>query len=189
MGRGIMQEKIIGVNAVKTALSNIESVDLSPKEVLTDSIDWLYDRYSVGGDERYLKQALNHIQAYVQLGFPYEDNEQIFDRVLTVLKVDRVQVLFLDEKYTKMIKLNKNQIRGMIRKWNPHIHSMTINSVIEDVMDKVKGEKSGIYTYASGKKNVNGKSVPKDEYRLLIYGEKAQFFDVTQKLYYTIEKG
>ena len=160
------------MEAVKLALDNAEEVGLDKKEVLADSITWLYDRYYETGDRKYLEQALRNIQAYIQF----------------LLGAERIQVMFLDERYTKIVKLNKNQVRGMIGKWNPHIHSMTINSVIEDVMDKVKHEKEGVYTYRSGQRIFRGREIPKDEYRLVVYGHKAQFFDVGKGLCYTIEK-
>lgn len=183
-----MKKKLISIEAVKLALNNIEEVGLDTKEVLADSITWLYDRYSETKNRQYLEQALRNIQAYIQLGYSYEAEQDLFDRILRLLGAKKIQVMFLDEKYTKTVKLNKNQVRGMIGKWNPHIHSMTINSVVEDVMDKVKHEKEGVYSYRSGQKISRGREIPKDEYRLIIYGHKAQFFNMGQGLYYTIEK-
>lgn len=183
-----MIKKIISMEAVKLALDNAEEVGLDKKEVLADSITWLYDRYYETEDRKYLEQALRNIQAYIQFGYPYEEEQDLFDRILCLLGAERIQVMFLDERYTKIVKLNKNQVRGMIGKWNPHIHSMTINSVIEDVMDKVKHEKEGVYTYRSGQRIFRGREIPKDEYRLVVYGHKAQFFDVGKGLCYTIEK-
>lgn len=183
-----MERKTISMEAVKLALDNIEEVGLDKKEVLADSITWLYDRYYETKNRKYLEQALRNMQAYVQLGYPYEKEQELFDGILGLLGIERIQVMFLDERYTKTVKLNKNQVRGMIGKWNPHIHSMTINSVVEDVMDKVRYEKEGIYSYRSGQRILRGKEIPKDEYRLIIYGKKAQFFDIGQGLYYTIEK-
>lgn len=183
-----MERKVISMEAVKLALNNIEEAGLDAKEVLADSITWLYDRYYETKDRKYLEQALRNIQAYIQLGYPYEEEQELFDRILRLLGAEKMQVMFLDEKYTKTVKLNKHQVRGMIGKWNPHIHSMSINSVVEDVMDKVKYEKEGVYSYRSGQRIFRGKEIPKDEYRLIIYGHKAQFFDMGQGLYYTIEK-
>lgn len=183
-----MERRVISMEAVKLALNNIEETGLDEKEVLADSITWLYDRYYETKNRKYLEQALRNMQAYIQLGYPYEEEQELFDRILYLLGVKKIQVMFLDERYTKTVKLNKHQVRSMIGKWNPHIHSMTINSVVEDVMDKVKYEREGVYTYRSGQRIAGGKGIPKDEYRLIIYGHKAQFFDIGQGLYYTIEK-
>ena len=183
-----MNNKLISMEAVKLALNNIEEAGLDSKEVLKDSIGWLYERYSVTGDCSYMKQALHHIQAYVQLGFPYEEEQRLFDRILDVLGAVKTQVMFLDERYTKTIRLNKHQVRSMIGRWNPQIHSMPINAVVDDVIDKVKYEKEGIYTYISGRRRLEGRETARDEYRLIIYGHRAQFFDIGKKLYYTIQK-
>ena len=45
----------------------------------------------------------------------------------------------------------------MIGRWNPQIHSMPINAVVDDVIDKVKYEKEGIYTYISGRRRLEGR--------------------------------
>ncbi len=183
-----MVRKLISMEAVKLALNNIEEVGLDSKEVLKDSIGWLYERYTATGNRSYLEQALHHIQAYVQLGFSYEEEQSMFDKVLGILGAEKIQVMFLDERYTKTIRLNRYQVRSMLGKWNPKIHSMPINDVVDDVIDKVKYEKEGIYTYISGRRRMEDREVAKDEYRLIIYGHKAQFFDIGKKLYYTIEK-
>ena len=183
-----MDRKLISMEAVKLALENIEDTGLEAKEVLTDSRTWLYDRYYQTGDRKYLEQALRNMQAYNQLGYAYEEEQELFDEILCILGAEKVQVMFLDEKYTRKVRLNKYQVRSMIGKWNPHIHSMTINAVVDDVIDKVTKEKDGVYTYRSGQTISRGKELPKDEYRLIIYGHKAQFFDIRQRLYYTIEK-
>lgn len=183
-----MNRKLISMEAVKLALNNIEEAGLDSKEVLKDSIGWLYERYSVTGNRCYLEQALHHIQAYVQLGFSYEEEQSMFDRILDILGAGRIQVMFLDEKYTKTIRLNKHQVRSMIGRWNPQIHSMPINDVVDDVIDKVKYDKEGVYTYVSGRRQLGDREIAKDEYRLIIYGHKAQFFDMGKKLYYTIQK-
>ena len=65
---------------------------------------------------------------------------------------------------------------------------MPINAVVDDVIDKVKYEKEGIYTYISGRRRLEGRETARDEYRLIIYGHRAQFFDIGKKLYYTIQK-
>lgn len=182
-----MNEKIAGADAIKLAITDIESSGLSGQEVLTDSITWLYGRYLITGDERYLRHALNHIRVYLQQGFPYKKCGQMFEHILDVLQMNPIQIMFIDEKYTKPVKLNKNQIRRMIRKWNPHVHSMPIHMVVEDIIKRVTDRQDGIYSYMSGKKKIDGKVVPKDEYRLLVYEGKAQFLDLTEKLYYTIQ--
>lgn len=183
-----MNRKLIRVEAVKLALNNIEMTGLDSKEVLKDSITWLYERYSVTGNWHYLEQAFPNIEAYIQLGFPYEEEQSMFDHILALLGTRRTRVMFLDESCTKTVRLNKRQVRSMIGRWNPRIHSMPINQVVDDVIDKVKSEKEGIYTYVSGRRQLGDREVAKDEYRLLIYGHKAQFFDVGKKRYYTIEK-
>ncbi len=183
-----MSRKLIRMETIKLALDNIEDAGLDPKEVLKDSIGWLYERYSVTGNRSYLEQALYHIQAYVQLGFSYEEEQTMFDRILDILGVRKFQIMFLDERYTKTVRLNKHQVRSMIGRWNPKIQSMPINDVVDDVIDKVKYEKEGVYTYVSGRRQLGDREIAKDEYRLIIYGHKAQFFDIGKKLYYTIQK-
>lgn len=88
-----------------------------------------------------------------------------------------------------IIRLNRSQIRRMIGRWSPHIHSMKINEVIDDIMEKVRNEKEGIYYYYSGQcKGREGKVVPKSQYRLMVKNQRYKFWDITRKIYYTIKK-
>lgn len=183
-----MEEKMVRAEAIKLALTGIEEVGLDSEEVLRDSIGWLYERYSASNTKAFLEQAVKHIQAYVQLGFPYEKNEALFDEILNLLQMDRVQIQFLDKNCTRTVRLNKKQVRSMIGRWSPHLHSMTINAVVNDIIDKVEHEKDGVYTYSSGRTIDCGRELPKDEYRLIVNEQTAQFFDLRRKLYYTIEK-
>ena len=74
-----MEEKEVHVETIKLALIGIEEVGLNSEDVLRDSIGWLFERYSASNTKAFLEQAVKHIQAYVQLGFPYEKNEEFFD--------------------------------------------------------------------------------------------------------------
>lgn len=183
-----MEPKKIRIEAIKLALVGIEEEGLDAEEILADSINWLYEKYAQTENECYLLSSFTYAGIYANFGFTYEKYQKLFDEILKISKTPQIQMLFLDEKYTKKVKFRKSHIRGMIRKWSPHIHTMAINEVVEDVMMKVKEKQEGIYTYTSGRQICNGREVPKDEYRLIIYGNKAQFLDIRQNQYYTIEK-
>lgn len=71
-----MKETNVEVEGIKLAVSMFRKTD--PKrcrEVLLESIRWLKDRYIRLGEKEDLQKALLHIQAYGDLGFPYQDKE------------------------------------------------------------------------------------------------------------------
>lgn len=177
------------IETIRLAIIDLEKQGFKTGKVLLDSIKWLYERYLITGDERYLQQSMKHMQVYLEEGNHYEDGSRIFDYILEVLKLDKEEVLLNVYRGSTEIKANKSQVRRMLGRWNPHIHSMSIKEVIDDIIDKVNKEKEGTYYYYSGRVLDKGnQETAKDKYRLTIRRGEAQFWDMRRNLYYTIKK-
>lgn len=138
----------------------------------------------MGPDKNYLICGVLHIQAYLEMGYDYDDNLDLFDFVLKELGTDR-KTLFPKKFYqSNQIKLNKAQVRSMIGKWNA-VNTMSITEVVDDIIDKVKNHRKGIYYY----QNKGGKSTNfrVDIYELVINDNDCFFHDVKKKKYFTFK--
>ncbi len=177
------------IEAIKIAVRFSVEEGCDAERVLADSIVWLYYKYLAEKDSRFLRQSLKHMEAYFQLGYSYDIERGIFNKILELTGTDIKSLAVQNTQKGEIIKLNRSQIRRMIGKWNPHIHSMKINEVIDDIIDKVENDKDGTYCYFSGKRKENdGKVKPKNQYKLTVIKGQYEFFDISRKIYYTIKK-
>ena len=175
--------------AIKIAVRFSVEEGCDAERVLANSIVWLYHKYLAEKDTRFLNQSLKHMEAYFQLGYSYDLAKDIFDRILELTGTNIESLTVQNAQKGEIIKLNRSQIRRMIGKWSPHIHSMKINEVIDDIIDKVENDKDGTYYYYSGqRKECDGKMKPKTRYKLIVKNGRYEFFDINRKIYYTIKK-
>ena len=177
----------IEVAAIKIAVSNLEGIGLNCKEVLLKSISWLLDKYEVFGEETYLVKAVWIIYAYLELGFPFEDGKEIFYVILKLMDKD-VEEMFPACKWRyKKIVLNKMNVRELLGRWNPGLHSMKITEAVDDIIHKVSEKEKGVYIYHCGKILEINNEVPalwEHTYRLQIDEENAVFYDINKNKYY-----
>lgn len=177
----------IEVAAVKIAASNLEGVGLNSKDVLLKSITWLLEKYEICVRDVYLLKATWIAYAYLELGFPFEDGKDVFDRMLKLLDKD-VEEMFPACKWRyKKIVLNKMNVRDLLGRWNPSLHSMKITDVVDDIIHKISLKEKGVYIYHCGKVLETIDDVPalwEHTYRLQIDEENAVFYDINKNKYY-----
>ena len=82
----------IEVEAIKLAGYNGGKYHISPQKLLLKSIFWLNDMYELEKNKIYLNNAIWSIYAYLELGFPYEEGEAIFKKVLYHLEIDKAAI-------------------------------------------------------------------------------------------------
>lgn len=70
------------LEAVKLAVNECERLGVDKEELLITSIYRLYEFYKSEEDSVYLLGALIHLQAYLDLGMPYEKNKKVFSLIL-----------------------------------------------------------------------------------------------------------
>lgn len=112
------------------------------------------------------------------MGFAYEENATIFNLVLDELGITK-EMKFPKKFYiSQKVKLNKSQVRRMIKKWpaSPH-QKMKIDDVVYDIINKVKNKDNGIFYYDC--------AVTGDVYELVISKEEIFFHDMARGLFYT----
>ena len=97
--------------------------------------------------------------------------------------------IFSPIKYRyKKIPLTSTNIRNLLGRWNPRLHSMKINDAVQDIKDKVSNKKEGIYLYHSGKiiKQEGEKILWEQTYKLYVQNDEAIFHDINKNKYYTL---
>lgn len=175
-----MQEKETAqfVEAIKLAAGGVQYKDLSVKQTLVDAVKQLDDYYESSKDMDYLEVAVLYIQAYLEMGFVYEENKAIFGEVLNKLGTSR-ELKFPRKFYAaRQIKLNKSQVRSMIGKWpSSPKQELRIDEVINDIIAKVKDKDIGIFYYHC--------AVTDDCYELVINEKETFFHDLRRGIFYT----
>lgn len=131
-----------------------------------------------------ITQAVEYIQAYLQLGFSYLNHKTLFDSVLDKAGWNPAQIGELQTK-NKVILLNKTQLRSIIGRWpaSPY-NSHTITEAINDIITHVKNNHHGTFYYYTAKKD----GIYTALYQLVISSEYALFHDVCHNIYYQLVK-
>lgn len=172
------EEESLYIEAIKLAAGSVQYKNLSIKKTFVDAVTQLYQYYVNSGNVKYLETAILHIQAYLEMGFSYEDGKAIYDVVLE--KFGTTKELKFPRKFyvAKKIKLNKTQIKSMIKKWpaSPH-QTMKIDEVVADIMEKIEKKETGIFYYKC--------AVTEDMYELVISEKETFFHDLRRGLFYT----
>lgn len=80
------------------------------------------------------------------------------------------------------VKLVKGEVRKMIPRWSASkYHTLPINEVVNDIIEKVTKKREGHYYYHS---NQNPQKKDDDIYELVITNEECFFYDISRKKYY-----
>lgn len=166
------------IEAIKLAAGSVQYKGLSVEETMIGAVNELYKYYQYTQNINYLETAILQIQAYLELGFIYDHAKHQFNPVLEKMGTTR-ETQFPKRFYrSKQIKLNKSQVRSMIKKWPASSQQrMKIDDVVEDIIEKVKKHKEGIYYYQS--------AVPDELYELVINEREAFFHDLQRGVFYT----
>lgn len=174
------------VEAIKLAVGTTSYLGLSIHEVFEATVQRLYSYYQETKDKCYIETALLHIQAYMEMGFEYEDKAELFDHILEELGTSRQLEFPKAYYYSKKIKANKTQIRSMIVRWPASKVRMNINELVQDILDKVNNKKVGIYYYNSNPTPDNGNDGDGDLYELVVSEKDIYFHDIKRRKYFTI---
>ena len=178
------------VEVIKLSVCNIESLGLSIKDVLMQSVVWLREKYEMTGDARYLEKAVWHIYAYLELGYPYENGRAEFQVILDALG-EKEEVVFPSRcRGRKRVPLKKMRINQLLGKWNPVLQSMKISDAVEDIIEKSLNRQLGEYTYHCGKviKQDGENTLWENTCKLYVREEEVVFQNVNKGKYYILEE-
>ena len=98
------------IEAIKFAAGSLQYKDIPVKKTFCDTVTQLYHYYENNNDIRYLEVAALHIQAYLEMGFLYEEYEELFNRILLSLGTTR-EIQFPKRFYfAKRIKIGRAHV-------------------------------------------------------------------------------
>ncbi len=166
------------VEAIKVAAGSVQYKNLSVKNTLIGAVDQLLYYYQNSEDKKYAETAVLHIQAYLEMGFSYDEGKEIFDGILEILETSR-ENKFPQKFYApKIVKLNKSQVRNMIQRWPASSkQTIKINDLVEEIIHKVRNQENGIYYYKC--------AVTDDMYELVVGEDEVFFHDLRRGIFYT----
>lgn len=189
-GGGNMYYNEVEIEAIKLGVGGIEKVKKNSKEILIQSVVWLVERYDMTNDIRYLQKAVWHIYAYLELGYPYESAEDVFDEVLQKLNQDKEELFPANKWFYKPIGLKKSNINQLLGKWNPKLQSMKIKEAVEDIINNVKDGKKGTYLYHCGKiiRESDDETLWEKTFKLYVYEDEAILRNINKNKYYILKQ-
>lgn len=184
----MIYDKVL-VHSIVLALSHFGLSDIPQKEVLLNSIVWLYEKYKQDSDKEYLRKAINHAYAFLQLGFSFKDGKEVFEPVVKELGLTMEDVFPEKIWIYKKEKLTKSNIRSLIARWNPNLQSMKSAEVVNDIYDNIRYNRLGSYLYHSGKVlcQDGNKTLWEHMYWLYVKDDGNIFYSVNTNEYYTFE--
>ena len=175
------------LECVKLSIRGLEFQDISVMKTLANSIGLLCEYYRNSGETGYLYAAVTRIQAYLEMGFTYESERELFDRVLMLLGISKDEQFPKRTYAAKDIPLTRSQIRRLIKPWScSKYHTMPIDKVPEDIINKVMGQEMGMYEYHS---NANPQGADFDYvYILYVDQDDSYIYNVQKSKYYRLVK-
>lgn len=180
----------IEVEAIKLGIGGIESVKKNSREILISSVAWLIEKYDTISDKQYLEKAVWHIYAYLELGYPYESGQDVFDKVLQKLGQSREELFPANQWFYKPIILKRSNINQLLGKWNPKLQSMKIKEAVEDIVNNVEDGRKGTFLYHCGKiiREIEGEMLWEKTFKLYVYEDEAILRDINKNKYYLLKQ-
>lgn len=172
------EENRLYIEAIKLAAGSVQYKNISVKDTMIKAVEQLYRYYEITMDEGYLETAFFHIQAYLEMGFPYEEREEVFDNILKNL--GKIRELEFPKKIycAKKVKLNKTQVRSMLGRWPTSSRQrMKVQEVVEDIIRKVENREEGVWYYKC--------EMTEEMYELVISEQNMFFHDLRRCIFYT----
>lgn len=170
------------VEAVKLALKMAMRKGVHAQETLIGSIRFLTESYRWSGDKRYLLSAMDSLQAYMELGFPYGEYKEEFNELMERLGTFK-ELQFAGQYFpVAVLPLTKARIKTVISPWSASkYHTMPIGEVLEDIISKVNARQVGRYEYHSDLREDSQKD---RVFELLINEDVVYLHDVQRDQYY-----
>ena len=178
------------VEGVKMAVRGLESRGIVVKNTILNSISYLAEQYMITGNLEYLMAAVSRIQAYLELGFCYEDNAEINDRILMELGTNRSEQFPRRVYNAERIPPVRGRVRLLLGRWTGSAYStMKVDEIVDDIIRKVSTKEIGRYEYHSNANpNIKQSGYRNDRiFELYVEEEESFLRDVQTNHYYTFQ--
>ena len=180
----------VEVEAIKLGVGGIERVKKNSKDILIRSVVWLVEKYDLTSDIQYLQKAIWHIYTYLELGYPYESGEDVFNEVLQKSGQDKEELFPARKWLYRPVILKRSNINQLLGKWNPRLQSMKIKEAVEDIINHVEVGKKGKYLYHCGKiiRESEDETLWEKTFELYVYEDEAILRDINKNRYYLLKQ-
>lgn len=175
--------KRIDVESVKLALKSIMRSNISVVNTISSSVEFLKQCYGWSHNKNYLYSALVQIQAYLELGYKYEKNQELFDWILSELDTFK-ELQFTFEYYpVAIVAAEKKEIKKIIGNWNSTKYkTKPYDEILDEIVYFVKNKKKGRYVYSDNTR-VHGRKI-----ELMVGDNECYFHDVEKDRYYILTR-
>jgi len=175
------------ITAIKIVLGSLQYQGIPINKTVEEAVKYFRMYYRNFADQRYVKLALIHIRAYLEMGFVYDEFKELFDEMLKELGESRQSLFSNLNRGAKAGKApGKSEVRSMIRRWSSsRYHTTTIDEVISDILGKVEEKQKGIYYYHS---NANPQNQHLDDvYELVVSEYETYLHDISRNKYFKLD--
>lgn len=186
MGEKLQKTEREELAVIQLSIAGLEHQGISVADTLAAAVRLQLGLYDILREEGYLRNALLKLKVYLNMGFPFNRYEKLFNKVLAESGIGK-EAFFLEHgPFGPKVRLTKTQVRSMIRRWpSSKYHTMPIQEVVNDIVEKVKTHQQGVYTYHT---TTNEKSrFCDDMYQLVIDDKDSYFCDVNMGKCYRFE--
>lgn len=185
-----MLYNVMEVEAIKLSVKNLEKLNISSKETLLRSIEHLEKNYLQHKKEEYLVKAIWHIYAYLELGFFYEEGKNLFEKILKHSDIS-IGELVPDTRWKcQSVNLNKTNVRNILGRWNPVLHSMKLEDAVKDIITKISTREEGEYLYYCGRiiDDTKDRILWEHMFKLYVNRKGSFLFDVNKNKYFVFKE-
>lgn len=171
------------IDIIKLSVSALITCNLRLNEIIDDTFDYLDSLFMSTSKKEYLFCALLFIQSFYELGADLSKHSNFIKRVFEFFNIEGNDILYNSTNISQVIRINKAQIRTMIRQWTPNKKNpLSITEVVNDIYDKLSSNKHGTYQYICYHPDNSF-----DLYELIIHSNERFFHDVRRKKYFTFK--
>lgn len=168
----------------KLVLADLMKTGIPPSVIIQELLQNFLLISDINANADIYTNATEYLLAYLQMGFSYLENKELFDKILYRTGWSTSQITTL-QKNNYVIYLNKAQIRSILGRWPAsRYNSHTITEVIDNIIYNVNNDNIGNYEYFTAKKDGSLTAF----YRLTIFPEYYLFHDVTKNKFYRLIK-
>lgn len=149
----------------------------SPGLLLKEAAEWLLDTYQKTGDKNCVCAGAQVVKAYVEMGMPYSEIEETFDKILTEMGTSREEQ-FPQAFYTAdYLKVSLTHIREILGRWpKATAKEEGVDWTARDIYNRIQNHVIGCRFY----KRVRDNAV----YELLVLEDAAYLMDIEKKKVY-----
>lgn len=169
----------MAINTLYSTLPDGIKADYMIKGILS----MLLSAYEDSNDKNYLFYALTHIQIYLQSGHLYEENADLFNKVILPLDISPDEIIKKAITAKKTVKITKNSLNTILGRWPAYKNNThTKNSAIQEILHNVKSKHIGCFTYCA----VDKENLLYKKFTLEVTEKESSLYDHRKNMAYVL---